>query len=171
MILNKQRYLLRGYRFLSNNMNKEVMEKLGSTDFFCEKYWVSTWNKQEIIGWLQYFTKICVQWQPPCSGGKKTRIFFITEHEKSTAWIIFQIKAKTLRIQNIGDDTPTIGVLLWLFGPFPWQPWPLSYVNLQFTIKVCYDCCSKLLKNPGFFLFKCLYQIWKKQLEAIVNHF
>ena len=34
MILNKQRYLLRGYRFLSNNMNKEVMEKLGSTDFF-----------------------------------------------------------------------------------------------------------------------------------------
>ena len=34
MVLNKQRYLLRGYRFLSNNMNKEVMEKLGSTDFF-----------------------------------------------------------------------------------------------------------------------------------------
>ena len=27
MILNKQRYYLRGYRFLSNNMNKEVMEK------------------------------------------------------------------------------------------------------------------------------------------------
>ena len=26
------------------------MEKLGSTDFFCEKYWVWTWNKQEIIG-------------------------------------------------------------------------------------------------------------------------
>ena len=43
MILNKQRYLLRGYRFLSNNMNEEVIEKLGSTDFFfCEKYWVST---------------------------------------------------------------------------------------------------------------------------------
>ena len=37
MILNKQRYLLRGYRFLSNNMNKEVMEKLGSTDFFSVK--------------------------------------------------------------------------------------------------------------------------------------
>ena len=34
MILNKQRYLLRGYRFGSNNMNKEIMEKLGSTDFF-----------------------------------------------------------------------------------------------------------------------------------------
>ena len=31
MILNKQRCLLRGYRFLSN---KEVMEKLGSQFFF-----------------------------------------------------------------------------------------------------------------------------------------
>ena len=62
MILNKQRYLLKGYRFLSNNNNKKVMEKLGSTDFFfCEKYWVSTWNKQEIIGWLRYITEICVQ--------------------------------------------------------------------------------------------------------------
>ena len=55
MILNKQRCLLRGYRFLSN---KEVMEKLGViVFFFCEKYWVSTWNKQDIIGWLQYFTE------------------------------------------------------------------------------------------------------------------
>ena len=31
MILNKQRCLLRGYRFLSN---KEIMEKLEVTDFF-----------------------------------------------------------------------------------------------------------------------------------------
>ena len=37
MILNKQRYLLKGYRFLSNNKNKKVMEKLGSTDFFSVK--------------------------------------------------------------------------------------------------------------------------------------
>ena len=29
--------------------------------FYCEKYWVLTWNKQEIIGWLQYFSEICVQ--------------------------------------------------------------------------------------------------------------
>ena len=38
----------------------------GPQIFFCEKYWVSTWYKQEIIGWLQYFTEICVQWQSPC---------------------------------------------------------------------------------------------------------
>ena len=29
----------------------------GSHIFFCEKYWVSTWNKQDIIGWLQYSTE------------------------------------------------------------------------------------------------------------------
>ena len=81
----------------------------------------------------------------------KGSILRVTEHGKSTAWIIYQIKAKTLRIQNIGDDTPTIGVLLWLFGLFPWQPWPLSFVNLQYSIKVCYDRCSKLLKSSGFF--------------------
>ena len=34
--------------------------------FFVKNIGVSTWNKQEIIGWLQYFTEICVQWQPPC---------------------------------------------------------------------------------------------------------
>ena len=41
----------------------------GHRFFFCEKYWVSTWSKQDIIGWLQYFTEfvfVCVQWQPPC---------------------------------------------------------------------------------------------------------
>ena len=64
MILNKQRCLLRGYHFLSI---KEVMEKLGVTVFFfCEKYWVSTWNKQDIIGWLQYFTEFVFNDNPPC---------------------------------------------------------------------------------------------------------
>ena len=84
----------------------------------------------------------------------------------------YQIKAKTLIIPNIGDDTPTIGVLLWFFDPFPWQPWPLSFVNLRYPIKICYTTivpnCPRIL---DFFLFKCLYQVWKKQLEAVVNHF
>ena len=50
--LNKQRCLLRGYRFLSN---KEVMEKLGGSQivffffFSVKNIGLSTWNKQEII--------------------------------------------------------------------------------------------------------------------------
>ena len=53
MILNKQRYLLRGYCFLSNNMNKEIMEKLGSTDFFSVKK-IGSWleiNKKLLGGY------------------------------------------------------------------------------------------------------------------------
>ena len=61
VVLNKQRCLLRGYFF----QIKGVMEKLGVTDFFSVKnIGVSIWNKQEVIGWLQYFIEICVQWQP-----------------------------------------------------------------------------------------------------------
>ena len=61
MILNKQRYLLRGYCFLSN---KEVMEKLGSTDFFSLKKIESRLEINKKLLGLQYLTKICVQWQP-----------------------------------------------------------------------------------------------------------
>ena len=47
VILNKQRCLLRGYRFLSN---KDVMEKLEGHRFFSVKnIGISTWNKLEII--------------------------------------------------------------------------------------------------------------------------
>ena len=37
----------------------------GSQIFFCEKYWVSTWNKQDIIGWLQYFTEFVFNMTTP----------------------------------------------------------------------------------------------------------
>ena len=52
MILNKQRCLLRGYRFPSN---KEVMEKLGVTDFFL---WKILGSHREINKkLLQYLTE------------------------------------------------------------------------------------------------------------------
>ena len=61
--LNKQRCLLRGYFFQIRGLWKSW----GHRFFFSvNNIGVSIWNKQEIIGWLQYFTEICVQLQPPC---------------------------------------------------------------------------------------------------------
>ena len=65
VILNKQRCSLRGYLFLQI---RRSWKSWGSQIFFCEKYWVSTWNKQDIIGWLglQYFTEFVLNENPPC---------------------------------------------------------------------------------------------------------
>ena len=52
MILNKQRYLMKGYRFLSNNMNKEGMEKLGPQIFFFSVKNIGSWLeiKKKLLG-------------------------------------------------------------------------------------------------------------------------
>ena len=62
VVLNKQRCLLSGYFFQIRGSWKSW----GHRFFSVRNVEVSTWNKQEIIGWLQYFTEICVHWQAPC---------------------------------------------------------------------------------------------------------
>ena len=100
-------------------------------------FFVSTWNKQEIIGWLQYFTEICVQWQPPCKS---------TLRSLRVALLVYYNTAVPKGSYNFWlSNTGVTKYCRGIFGNL-WNPIP-KYGDLIINLFMCFLINQILRKN------------------------